>query len=164
MCICVCLPSAAPAIQAEIRRQLDALPAERQRVARASVERLGRLVRVATLAEAVEVANRVAAEHLEVLVADPQALVPKLINAGATFVGPWSPEPIGDYVAGPSHTLPTGGTARMWSGIGADTFLKRTSLINLDEATFRRLAPAGLALARGEGLEAHARSIEIRLW
>ena len=163
MCICVCLPAAAAAIQTEVRRQLDALPAERQRVARASVERLGRLVRVDTLAEAVEVANRVAAEHLEVLVADPQALVPQLTNAGAIFIGPWSPEPMGDYVAGPSHTLPTGGTARMWSGIGADTFIKRTSLINLDEATFRRLAPAGLALARGEGLEAHARSIAIRL-
>jgi histidinol dehydrogenase len=163
MCICVCLPAAAAAIQTEVRRQLDALPAERQRVARASVERLGRLVRVDTLAEAVEVANRVAAEHLEVLIADPQALVPQLTNAGAIFIGPWSPEPMGDYVAGPSHTLPTGGTARMWSGIGADTFLKRTSLINLDEATFRRLAPAGLALARGEGLEAHARSIAIRL-
>ena len=77
--------------------------------------------------------------------------------------GPWSPEPIGDYVAGPSHTLPTGGTARMWSGIGADTFLKRTSLINLSEADFRALAPTGLTLARGEGLEAHARSIAVRL-
>ena len=163
MCMCVCLPAAAAAIQAEIRRQLDALPAERQGVARASVERFGRLVRVNSLVEAVDVANRIAAEHLEVLVADPKSLVPHLANAGAIFVGPWSPEPIGDYVAGPSHTLPTGGTARMWSGIGADTFLKRTSLINLDEATFRRLAPAGLALARGEGLEAHARSIEIRL-
>ena len=87
----------------------------------------------------------------------------RFANAGAIFVGPWSPEPIGDYVAGPSHTLPTGGTARMWSGIGADTFLRRTSLINLGEADFRRLADAGLTLARGEGLEAHARSIEIRL-
>ena len=164
MCICLTIGAATAApIQAEVAKQLAALPAERQAVARASVERLGRLVKVRDLDEAAQVANRIAAEHLEVLVADPKALVPKLTNAGAIFVGPWSPEPIGDYVAGPSHTLPTGGTARMWSGIGADTFIKRTSLINLDEADFRRLAPAGLALARGEGLEAHARSIEVRL-
>ncbi len=164
MCICITIGDGpAAAIQAEVARQLAALPAERQAVARASIERLGRLVRVQDLDEAAAVANRIAAEHLEVLVAEPRALVPRLTNAGAIFVGPWSPEPIGDYVAGPSHTLPTGGTARMWSGIGADTFIKRTSLINLDEAHFRRLAPAGLILARGEGLEAHARSIEIRL-
>jgi histidinol dehydrogenase len=165
MCICLVLggPAVAKPIQAEVARQLAALPEVRQNVARASVERFGRLVHVRDLVEAAAVANRIAAEHLEVLVAEPKALVPRLTNAGAIFVGPWSPEPIGDYVAGPSHTLPTGGTARMWSGIGADTFLKRTSLINLDEAEFRRLAPAGLALARGEGLEAHARSIEVRL-
>ncbi len=165
MCICVVLggdPVAAP-IQAEITRQLAALPGERQAVARASISRFGRLVHVRDLAEAAAVSNRIAPEHLEVLVRDPAALVPHLIHAGAIFIGPWSPEPIGDYIAGPSHTLPTGGTARMWSGIGADTFLKRTSLINLSEAEFRRLAPAGLALANGEGLAAHANAIAVRL-
>ena len=165
MCICVVLggdPVAAP-IQAEITRQVAALPGERQAVARASISRFGRLVHVRDLAEAAAVSNRIAPEHLEVLVRDPAALVPHLIHAGAIFIGPWSPEPIGDYIAGPSHTLPTGGTARMWSGIGADTFLKRTSLINLSEAEFRRLAPAGLALANGEGLAAHANAIAVRL-
>ena len=163
VCLYIGSDAGAAALQAEIVRQLAALPTERQAVARASIARFGRLVRCADLDQAVAISNRFAPEHLEVLVADPGALVPHLTNAGAIFVGPWSPEPIGDYVAGPSHTLPTGGTARMWSGIGADTFLRRTSLINFREADFRRLAGAGLALARGEGLEAHARSIAVRL-
>nr|MBA3846904.1 histidinol dehydrogenase [Planctomycetota bacterium] len=102
-------------------------------------------------------------EHLELLVREPKAAVDGIVNAGAIFVGEWSPEPIGDYLAGPSHTLPTGGTARMWSGIGADTFLRRSSIINLDEAGFRALADAGLTMARAEGLEGHARSIAVRL-
>jgi histidinol dehydrogenase len=153
----------AAAVQAEVAAQLAALPEARQATARASVARFGRLVRCASLAEAASISNRIAPEHLELLVADPRQALPLIRNAGAVFVGPFSPEPIGDYVAGPSHTLPTGGGARRWSGIGADTFLRRSSIINLDEAHFRRLAPAGLALARAEGLEAHARSIAVRL-
>ncbi len=163
MAVCLALDGAGPRIAEEVERQLAALPAGRRETAAESIRRFGTLVACASLDQAVALSNRIAPEHLELLVRDPAPLVPRLLNAGAIFVGPWSPEPIGDYVAGPSHTLPTGGTARMWSGIGADTFLRRTSLINLGEAEFRRLAPAGLALARGEGLEAHARSIEIRL-
>jgi histidinol dehydrogenase len=162
ICLVVGDGVAAP-IQAEVARQLAALPAERQAVARASIERFGVLVRCRDLDQAAALSDRIAPEHLEVLVADPRALVPRLHHAGAIFVGPWSPEPIGDYVAGPSHTLPTGGTARMWSGVGADTFLRRTSLINLGEQDFRRLAQAGMTMARAEGLEAHARSIQVRL-
>ena len=161
--ICLGVGAQADAIAAEVQRQLAALPAARRATAEASIAHHGVLVRCGSLDEAIAISNRIAPEHLEVLVADPKAVVPRLTNAGAIFVGPWSPEPIGDYVAGPSHTLPTGGTARRWSGIGVDTFMKRTSLINLSEQDFRRLAPAGLALARGEGLEAHARSIEVRL-
>lgn len=164
MCICLTVGEGiAEAVQAELLRQLAALPDGRRAVAEESLRGHGRLVRCANLDQAVVLANRIAPEHLEVLVAKPKALVPRLVNAGAIFVGPWSPEPIGDYVAGPSHTLPTGGTARMWSGIGADTFLKRSSLINLDQRTFANLAQAGLELARSEGLEAHARAIAIRL-
>lgn len=164
MCILLAVgDGVAAAVQAEVARQLDALPAERRAVATESVARFGRLVRCPDLAVAVDLANRIAAEHLELLVADPAAVLPRIRNAGAVFVGPWSPEPIGDYVAGPSHTLPTGGGAKRWSGIGADTFLRRSSIINLGEADFRRLAPAGMAMARAEGLEAHARSIEVRL-
>jgi histidinol dehydrogenase len=166
LAMAVCLTvghGVASAIQEEISRQLDALPEPRRAVAVESIRRFGRLVRCRDLDEAVVVANRIAPEHLELLVEEPRPLLARLTNAGAIFVGPWSPEPIGDYVAGPSHTLPTGGTARMWSGIGADTFLRRTSIINFSEADFRHCADAGLTMARGEGLEAHARSIEIRL-
>ena len=162
ICLTVGHGVAAP-IQRALSDQLDELPEERRVVAAESVRRFGRLVRCRDLDEAAALANRIAPEHLEVLVANPRLLVPKLLNAGAIFVGPWSPEPIGDYVAGPSHTLPTGGTARMWSGIGVDTFLRRTSIINFSEADFRHCADAGMTMARGEGMEAHARSIEIRL-
>ena len=153
----------ADAVQDELERQLAALPEERRTVASASVSDMGLCIRCPDAATAVELSNRYAPEHLEVLVADPAPLVAELRHAGAIFVGPWSPEPIGDYVAGPSHTLPTGGSARMWSGIGADTFMKRSSIINLGEADFRAMAPAALTLARAEGLEAHARSIAARM-
>jgi histidinol dehydrogenase len=164
MAVCLTVGNGvASAIQQELSTQLDALPEERRTVAAESIRRFGRLVRCSDHAQAVSIANRIAPEHLELQVKDPKALLPKLVNAGAIFIGPWSPEPIGDYVAGPSHTLPTGGTARMWSGIGVDTFLRRTSIVNFSEADFRHCADAGLLLARGEGLEAHARAIEIRL-
>ncbi|MBA3708105.1 MAG: histidinol dehydrogenase, partial [Planctomycetes bacterium] len=161
--VCLALDGAGARIQAEVARQLDALPPARRATALESIARFGTLIPCRDLDQAVEICNRFAPEHLELLVRDPKPLVPRLVHAGAIFVGPWSPEPIGDYVAGPSHTLPTGGTARMWSGIGSDTFLRRTSLINFSETDFRALAPAGIVLARAEGLEAHARSIEARL-
>mgnify|MGYP000200465177 CR=1 FL=1 len=164
MCILLAVgDGVADAVQGEVARQLAALPAERRAVATESVQRFGRLVRCRDVAEACAISDRVAPEHLELLVADPAAALPRIRNAGAVFVGPWSPEPVGDYVAGPSHTLPTGGGARRWSGIGADTFMKRSSLINLGRDDFRAMAGAGIAMARAEGLEAHARAIEIRL-
>ncbi|MHC5066987.1 MAG: histidinol dehydrogenase [Planctomycetota bacterium] len=153
----------ADAVQAEMARQLAALPDERRAVASASVERMGLCIRCSSLDQAVAIANRYAAEHLELLIRDPAPVLQAIRHAGAVFVGPWSPEPIGDYIAGPSHTLPTCGSARMWSGIGADTFLKRTSIINLGQDDFHAMAPAALTLARAEGLEAHARSIACRL-
>jgi histidinol dehydrogenase len=153
---------AAP-ILAALQQQLAALPAERRSAAEASVRDHGLCVTVRDAAEALAIINRAAPEHLELLVRDPAALLPGIRHAGAVFCGPWSTEPIGDYVAGPSHTLPTGGGARLFSGIGVDTFLRRSSIINLDEAGFRALAPAGIALARAEGLEAHARAMELRL-
>jgi histidinol dehydrogenase len=164
MAICIAIgPGVASAVQRELAVQLDNLPGDRRETARQSVLRFGRLIRTQTLSQALDAANRIAAEHVELQVRDPRAALAGLRHAGAVFIGPWSPEPIGDYVAGPSHTLPTGGTARMWSGIGADTFLKRTSIISFTEADFRRLAAAGTTLAEAEGLTAHARSIAIRL-
>jgi histidinol dehydrogenase len=163
MCICLTIGAPTPApIQAALRQQLAALPEARRAVAAQSLERFGTLVRCADRAEAVRIANRIAPEHLEVLTERPHELVSGLVHAGAIFIGPWSPEPIGDYVAGPSHTLPTGGSARIWSGIGADTFLRRTSLIHFSEADFRACMASGIAMARQEGMEAHARAIEIR--
>jgi histidinol dehydrogenase len=162
MAVLLALDGCGEAVVQEVARQLAELPAERRATAAESLARFG-LAIACDRQQAIDLANRLAPEHLELLVADPRSWLPGIRHAGAIFVGPWSPEPIGDYVAGPSHTLPTGGTARMWSGIGADTFLKRTSLINLGREDFERLAGAGIALARGEGLEAHARSIEARL-
>jgi histidinol dehydrogenase len=97
------------------------------------------------------------------LVADPMALLADIRHAGAIFLGPFSPEPLGDYVAGPSHVLPTGGTARFASPLSTETFLKRSSLISYRQPTLAAEAEAILTLARAEGLEAHARSIEARL-
>jgi histidinol dehydrogenase len=164
MAVCLAVgDGVAERLAAEVARQLAALPDARRATAAESIARFGAVVRCPSLEQAAALCNRIAPEHCELLVADPGALLPLIRHAGAIFVGPWSPEPIGDYIAGPSHTLPTGGTARMWSGIGADTFLRRTSIINLDERTFRDLAAPGLALARGEGLEAHARAIAVRM-
>ena len=163
MAVCIAVGhGVASGVQRELAIQLERLPPSRQEVARESIVRFGRLVRVANVVEAIDVANRIAAEHVELMLRDPHPAIAGLRHAGAIFVGPWSPEPIGDYVAGPSHTLPTGGTARMWSGIAVDTFLRRTSIINFNEADFRRLAPHGEILAAAEGLEAHAQAIRIR--
>lgn len=163
MAVLLALDGSLDAVQVELERQLADLPEERRAVARQSIDALGLAVPCVERAHAVALSNRFAPEHLELLVERPQELLAGIRHAGAIFVGPWSPEPVGDYLAGPSHTLPTGGTARMWSGIGTDTFLKRSSVIALDQAGLRALAEPAMALARAEGLEAHARSIAIRL-
>ena len=115
------------------------------------------------LDEACELANRYAAEHLQLCVTDPDACLARIDCAGAIFLGSYSPVPIGDYAAGPSHVLPTGGTARFFSVVGVEDFQRRISLIDLGEAAFGRIAPAAVRLARLEGLDAHARALEIRL-
>ncbi len=146
-----------------VEEQINALPDERRKVAAASIYNLGIHVPCPDIDTVVDIANKFASEHLELLVSNPQEILPRIKNAGAIFVGPWSPEPIGDYIAGPSHTLPTGGTARMWSGIGADTFLRRSSIINYSRDDFNAVAEQAVKLAEAEGLSAHARSISIRL-
>ncbi len=113
-------------------------------------------------AQAIEVANRIAPEHLELLCADPEELVALVENAGAIFCGPWSPASIGDYVAGPSHVLPTHGTARFASALTVSDFLKHHHVVTVDRDGFDRLAPSVIALAEAEGLDAHAESIRIR--
>ena len=144
-----------------VNRQLPALPTKE--VAEASWRDNGIVVVVDSLEEAAEVANAFAPEHLEVAVKDPWALVPMLKNAGAIFVGPYSPEPMGDYIAGPNHTLPTGGRARFSSPLGVYHFYKRTSLIALDRAKFFELSEAAMRLAEIEGLWAHRASVAKRV-
>jgi len=123
----------------------------------------GGLIRVRNLDEAVAVSNRVAPEHLELAVADPEALLPGIRHAGAIFLGARTPEVVGDYTAGPSHVLPTFGTARFSSPLGVYDFQKRSSLVQLSPAGSERLARAAAVLAHGEGLEAHARAAELRV-
>ena len=115
------------------------------------------------LAEAAEIANRIAPEHLELAVADPEALLPRIRHAGAVFLGHHASESLGDYCAGPNHVLPTSRTARFSSPLGVYDFQKRTSLIAVSQASARDLGKVAATLARSEGLEAHARSAEYRM-
>jgi histidinol dehydrogenase len=156
-------PSAAliERVQTVLAAQLAALP--RAEVARAALDAVGGIVLTRDLEEACALVNACAPEHLELLVAEPLALLGAIRHAGAIFLGDASPEPLGDYVAGPSHVLPTGGTARFASPVSVETFVKRSSLIAYGRATLRAEADAITTLARAEGLEAHARSVDVRL-
>ncbi len=136
---------------------------ERSEIARASIDNRGLAIRVANLAGAAEVANRVAPEHLELAVRDPEALLGQISNAGAIFLGSWSPEAVGDYCAGPNHVLPTSATARFSSPLGVYDFQKRTSLIGCTAAGASEVAKIASVMARGESLTAHARSAEYRI-
>jgi histidinol dehydrogenase len=148
------------AVAAAVERQLAGLP--RRAIAAEALERRGALVRVSSLDEAVELANRLAPEHLELLVAVPQALLPRVRHAGAIFVGGRTPEVVGDYVAGPSHVLPTSGTARFSSPLGVEDFVKRTSVIEYSNAGLGAALPHLAALAEAEGLHGHRAAAEIR--
>ncbi|MGH8704445.1 MAG: histidinol dehydrogenase [Burkholderiales bacterium] len=147
-------------VAAAIGRLIHAMP--RRQVIAAALAGRGALIETRSLEEACAIANRIAPEHLELSVARPQALLPKLRHAGAIFLGRWSSEAIGDYCAGPSHVLPTSGTARFSSPLGVYDFQKRSSVIKVSRAGARRLGRIASNLARGEGLFAHARSAEYR--
>ncbi|WP_295527447.1 histidinol dehydrogenase [Novosphingobium sp. Chol11] len=133
------------------------------RVAKASWDEYGVIIVVDSLEEAPALANALAAEHVEIATADPEALFAKIRHAGSVFLGRMTPEAIGDYVAGPNHVLPTGRRARFSSGLSVLDFMKRTSFIAASEAAVAAIGPAAIALADAEGLAAHARSIELRL-
>jgi histidinol dehydrogenase len=153
-------PGFLAAVEASIARLLPGM--ERADIIRTSLAARGALIRVRDLAEAVDIANRIAPEHLELSVADPEALAAGIRHAGAIFLGRHTPEAIGDYCAGPNHVLPTAGTARFSSPLGVYDFQKRTSLIGCSPGSARTLAAIASVLARGEGLTAHARSAEMR--
>jgi histidinol dehydrogenase len=148
------------AVQSSIERQLQEMP--RRDTIAASLLARGALIETRDLDEACALASRIAPEHLELLVADPDAWLPKLANAGAIFLGRWSSEAIGDYCAGPNHVLPTSGTARFSSPLGVYDFQKRTSVISISQQSASALGRVAAILAEGEGLAAHARSAEMR--
>ena len=145
----------------EIKGQLAHLP--RAEIARESLAKYGAVIVVPNIAVAIEMANRIAPEHLELQIRDPFEVVGKIHNAGAVFLGDYTPEPVGDYIAGPNHVLPTAGTARFASALSVDNFIKKTSLIQYTKKAFEREAPDIIRLAEIEGLGAHAGSIKIRL-
>jgi histidinol dehydrogenase len=149
------------AVEAEIARLLPTLA--RREVVTASLAARGALIEARDLDEACAIANRIAPEHLELSVADPQVWLPKLKNAGAIFLGRYSSEAIGDYCAGPNHVLPTSGSARFSSALGVYDFQKRSSVIEVSRGGAVSLGRLAATLARGEGLDAHARSAEARL-
>ncbi len=151
----------ADAVEAEVERQLARLP--RGEMAAASWRDFGAIIIVADLADAVPLANRIAAEHLELAMDDAENYVEKIRNAGAIFLGRHTPEVIGDYVGGSNHVLPTARSARFSSGLSVLDFVKRTSLLKLGPEQLRLLAPAAIALARAENLDGHAASVAIRL-
>lgn len=153
--------SFADAVEAAVARQLATLP--RGNIAGESWQVFGATILLGTLDEAPALADRFAAEHLEIATADAEALAQRIRNAGAIFIGRHTPEVIGDYVAGSNHVLPTARSARFSSGLGVLDFMKRTSLLKLDAAALAKLAPAAMTLARAEGLEAHRRSVELRV-
>ncbi len=149
------------AVEAAVERQLRLLP--RAETAAASWRDFGAVILVGHLDEALPLADRIAAEHVELAFDDAEAFLARLSNAGAVFVGRHTPEVIGDYVGGSNHVLPTARSARFSSGLSVLDFMKRTSILKLGAEQLRTLAPAAVALARAEGLEAHARSVAIRL-
>ncbi|QOY36958.1 histidinol dehydrogenase [Anaerobacillus isosaccharinicus] len=151
----------AEAVATEVEKQLALLP--RKEIAGASIRDYGAIYVTKDLEEAVAVVNELAPEHLEILTAEPMQLLGKIRHAGAIFLGPYSSEPVGDYFAGPNHVLPTNGTARFSSPLNVDDFTKKSSIISYSKTALMANAEKIAALARLEGLEAHARAVEVRL-
>jgi histidinol dehydrogenase len=151
----------ADAVVAAVAAELPGLP--RASIAGASWQAHGAVIVVRDWDEAIALVNRLAPEHLQVMLADPHAVFSRIRHAGAVFLGAWCPEAVGDYVAGPNHVLPTGRTARFASGLSVHDFLKRTTWVAADATGLGNVGPSAIALAEAEGLHAHARSIALRL-
>jgi histidinol dehydrogenase len=148
-------------VERAVASQLTTLP--RAQIAAASWRDFGAIILVKTLTEAVPLANAIAAEHLEIMTADPEAFSTQIRNAGAIFLGAHTPEAIGDYVGGSNHVLPTARSARFSSGLGVLDFMKRTSILKCGPEQLRTLGPAAMTLGKAEGLDAHSRSVGMRL-
>ncbi len=147
--------------EVEVYKALEKL--DRQEIARSSIENRGAIIVVKDIDEACNLMNELAPEHLELMVENPFDLLPKIKHAGAIFMGSFTPEAIGDYVAGPNHTLPTGGTAKFYSPLGVENFMKKTSIISMSKRGIDEIGEACVLLAKTEGLDAHQKSVEMRL-
>lgn len=150
----------AAAVEQAVADQLESLP--KRAIAAVSWQDLGAVVVVSSMDRAIDLVNRLAPEHLELMVADPDAMAMEVNHAGSIFLGPYTPEVIGDYVGGPNHILPTNRTARFASGLSVYDFMKRTTLLGCSAESFHALAPSAARLAHAEGLAGHARAIEYR--
>jgi len=150
----------AKAVSGELKKQVDQL--KRKEIAKKSLNTYGAIILTKTLAKAADISNAVAPEHLEIMTKNPDTIVSLIKNAGAIFIGKWTPEALGDYAAGPNHTLPTGGTARFSSPLGVYDFIKRSSLIGFTREGFQRLAGTVKTIAYAEGLEAHGNTVKVR--
>ncbi|MEE9515269.1 MAG: histidinol dehydrogenase, partial [Candidatus Brocadiales bacterium] len=151
----------AEGVGAEINTQLEGLSS--RELTEESLEGLGILVVTRDMEEAVEIANSIAPEHIGLHLKDPEAILPSLRHAGTIFMGSFSPVAVGDYIAGPSHVLPTGGTARFFSGLGVNDFIRRSSVISCSKEALMEAAPYIITMAETEGLPAHAQSVRMRL-
>ena len=143
-----------------VATQVEAL--SRKKIAKESIENFGSILITPDIETAIELSNRLAPEHLEILVENPFTWIDRIRNAGAMFLGPYTPEPMGDYIAGPNHVLPTAGTARFSSALSVEHFTKKTSLIHYSEDAFKQEADDVITLAMTEGLDAHANSVKVR--
>jgi histidinol dehydrogenase len=152
--------SLAEDVSRELRKQTSRL--KRREIAQRSLDAYGAIILTKTLSKAADIANAIAPEHLEIMTENPDTLIPLIKNAGAIFLGRWTPEALGDYAAGPNHTLPTGGTARFSSPLGVYDFIKRSSLIGFTRKGFQKLAGTVKTIADAEGLEAHGNTVRIR--
>ena len=151
----------ARAVKAEVEKQIKRL--KRRRIAASSIENYGLIIVAKSLKEAAAISNEIAPEHLELFVKKPFVLLDNIDNAGAIFLGPYSPEAVGDYLAGPNHTLPTGGTAKFSSPLGVYDFIKRSSVISFSKEGFMKIGGDVKRFARLEGFGGHARSADLRL-
>ncbi len=148
-------------IQKEVKRQLNCHP--RKEICTKSLKEWGLIVHCQTIEKCVELSNFFAPEHLELLIDSPEHFLDKIVNAGAIFIGPWTPEATGDYLAGPNHTLPTSGAAKFSGALSVETFMKNTSLIRFNQKALNQTSKSIIELANSEGLYSHAKSIEIRI-
>jgi len=151
----------AKSVSKQIESDLSSLP--REQIARESIEKRGAIIVVDSIEEGINLMNEIAPEHLELMVENPFDLLPKVKHAGAIFMGENTPEAIGDYIAGPNHTLPTGGSAKFFSPLNVENFLKKSSIISMSKDGIYEIGEAAALLAKVEGLDAHRRSVQIRL-